>query len=66
MRKFTREQGNMKANKSRETRPRRQYSPSISSGDASNGFISQVKSADFYGGTRFVDDLNFDATKLHS
>jgi hypothetical protein len=41
----------LKSNKSRETRPRRQCSPSISSGDASNCFVCQVKSADFYKGT---------------
>jgi hypothetical protein len=44
--------GNMtvtsKANKSREKRPRRPCSLSISFGDASNCFVVQVKSADSY------------------
>jgi hypothetical protein len=39
--------------------------PSISSGDASNCFVFQVKSADFYKGTRILDDLGFEMTKLH-
>jgi hypothetical protein len=56
----------LKANKSREIRPRRQRSPSISSGDALNCFVFQVKSADFYRVTRIFDDLSFDKTKLHS
>jgi hypothetical protein len=56
----------LKAYKSRETRPRRPRSPSISYGDASNCFVFQVKSADLYRGTRIVDDLTFDTTKLHS
>jgi hypothetical protein len=54
------------ANKSRETRPQRQCFPSISSGDASNCFVFQVKSAEFHRGTRIFDNLSFDATKLHS
>jgi hypothetical protein len=55
----------LKANESRETRPPRPCSPSISSYHASNCFVFQVKSADFYRGTRIVDDLSFDTTKLH-
>jgi hypothetical protein len=43
----------MTANKCRETRPRRPRSPSISSGDASNCFVCQVKSADFFRGPEF-------------
>jgi hypothetical protein len=56
----------LKAEKSRETRERRPRSLSISSGDASKCFIFQVKSADFYRGTRIFEDLSFDTTKLHS
>jgi hypothetical protein len=40
----------LKAHKSRETQPRLQHSASISSGDASNCFVSHVKSADVYRG----------------
>jgi hypothetical protein len=50
------------ANKSRATRLGRPYSPSISSGDASNCFVFQVKSADFHKGTRIFDDVSFDTT----
>jgi hypothetical protein len=56
----------LKTNKSRETRPRRPRSPSRSSGDASNCFVLQVKSAEFHKGTRILDDLSFDTTKLHT
>jgi hypothetical protein len=54
------------ANKSRETPPGRLYSPSMSLSDASNYFIFETKYADFYRGSRTVDDLGFDTTKLHS
>jgi hypothetical protein len=56
----------LKANKSREIRLRFPRSPSISSWHTSNCFALQVKSADFYRGTRIFDDLSYDASKLHS
>jgi hypothetical protein len=56
----------LKANKSRETPPRRPYSPSGSSYDASPCFVFQVKSADFDRGIRIFADVSFDTTKLHS
>jgi hypothetical protein len=56
----------LKANKSRETRRRRPRSPSISSGDARNCFVFQVKSTYVYRGPRVFDNLHFDTTKLHS
>jgi hypothetical protein len=56
----------LKATRCRETWMRPQRSPSISSCHISNYFAFQVKSLDFCKGTRIVDDLNFDASKLHS
>jgi hypothetical protein len=51
----------LKANKSRETRPRRPCPPAISPDDASNCVVFQVKSANSYRGTRIFEHSNSDA-----
>jgi hypothetical protein len=55
-----------KAKECREKRTRRPRSPSISSCNASNCFVVHARAAISCRGTRTFEDLNCDASKLHS